>query len=568
MDDSHRNKLQIRGTNGALVRDDIQAIKVEKEPINNPDTKLTREATTLLNSYNTPNHHKKEEKFKVGEVLSSAAFVYEKVRNAVDYKGEHLLRRNAIERILKRLLWEKPSLSDDPEALSRVVLKELIWARYLANDTLPITTQKEISKSLEKYSHIFSAIKKHFRDKKERKVWKEWFLGVASSEIEALIDPTLNEQIALSQAMKSWMDINYKWKDSEISDEDKSTQLSIATHRSLFKLDLARVRYFMVKKSYPNWTNNPNLDMDELIKSAQKIESYIDSEVQTRLYRYTQKFVAHFQVLNYVIRRNIGNPKAVLESKETLESQVRAVCSEKYEEIGKRVNTGIVRSIIYIFATKVLVALVTEVPFEIYVLGEIQYIPLIFNMAVPPLLMLIIGLSIRKPSEDNTKVILERINDFVYNSDTDITEFSVLPKKRNKVAQNIFSFFYFLFFLISFGGLTYLLYWLGYNPFSALIFYMFLSLVLLFGYRLKYNASELKAVEVKEGFLSHFVTNLSLPFLKAGLWLSDQVGRVNILLLVFDFLIEAPLKSVLKGVDEWTGFVREQRDEVVDMPVK
>src|SRR3989344_7526426 len=41
----------------------------------------------------------------VGEVLGSVSFLYEKARNAIDYKGEHLLRRNAIERILKRNYW-------------------------------------------------------------------------------------------------------------------------------------------------------------------------------------------------------------------------------------------------------------------------------------------------------------------------------------------------------------------------------------------------------------------------------------------------------------------------------
>src|SRR3989304_5891798 len=46
---------------------------------------------------------------RVSEVLGSLARLYERIRNVVEYKGEHVLKRNAIERILKRLLWERSS---------------------------------------------------------------------------------------------------------------------------------------------------------------------------------------------------------------------------------------------------------------------------------------------------------------------------------------------------------------------------------------------------------------------------------------------------------------------------
>ncbi|MFC1649792.1 hypothetical protein ACFL2C_03730 [Patescibacteria group bacterium] len=568
MQEFYSSSLQIRVRGGKNFIEE-ETIRTQ-ELVLSSDDGLTEEARKLLSSYYfPPDKIKGEEKFKVGEVLSSAAFVYEKVRNAVDYKGEHLLRRNAIERILKRLLWENPSLSENPNSLARIVVKELIWARYVQNDSLSVSTLNQIGKSLQKYAEIFEAIKTHYKNKKEKKTWKNWFLGIASSELEFLIDKKLTEQDALSHAMKAWMDKRYEWKDTQIDEEEKSIQLTTATHRSLFKLDLARVRFFMVKHYHKNWMTNPEVNMADLFEKAKEIEEILDSDVQTRLYRYTQKLVAHFHILGYVARRNIDKLEGMFSDKEVLESEVREVCESKYEEIGRRVNTGIVRSIIYIFATKVLVGLLLEVPFEKYILGEIGWIPLVFNLLIPPLLMLVIGLSIRKPGEENTKVILERINDFVYaDKNSAVTGFSVVPKKRSGFLNNAFMFFYLLFFLLTFGGIAYLLYWLGYNPFSALIFYMFLSLVLLFGYRVKYNASELNAYDDKEGFVSHFITNLSLPFLKAGLWLSDQVGKINILLIIFDFLIEAPLKSVLKVVDEWTGFVREQREEVVDMPVR
>ena len=70
---------------------------------------------------------------RVSEVLGGLARLYEKIRTVVEYKGEHVLRRNAIERILKRLIWEQGTLRSniDSARVATALTKELIWARYL-----------------------------------------------------------------------------------------------------------------------------------------------------------------------------------------------------------------------------------------------------------------------------------------------------------------------------------------------------------------------------------------------------------------------------------------------------
>ena len=71
---------------------------------------------------------KEEDVIKVSETVSAAASVYETVRNALEYDEEHLLRRNAIRRILKRRMVDVPS-----GEMAQKLLRELIWARYLPN---------------------------------------------------------------------------------------------------------------------------------------------------------------------------------------------------------------------------------------------------------------------------------------------------------------------------------------------------------------------------------------------------------------------------------------------------
>ena len=69
----------------------------------------------------------------VDYVASRIAFLYEKVRQVIDYQEEHLLRENAIERILRRRLFSAEP--KEPFALSLV--EELIRAGYFQNDSIP-----------------------------------------------------------------------------------------------------------------------------------------------------------------------------------------------------------------------------------------------------------------------------------------------------------------------------------------------------------------------------------------------------------------------------------------------
>lgn len=59
------------------------------------------------------------EKIKVNTVASAASFVYEKIRNAVDLNEDHLVKKNAIFRILKRKL-----------VLEKVLLENYLLDKY------------------------------------------------------------------------------------------------------------------------------------------------------------------------------------------------------------------------------------------------------------------------------------------------------------------------------------------------------------------------------------------------------------------------------------------------------
>jgi hypothetical protein len=102
-------------------------------------------------------------RIKVSVLISKMAFYYEKIRNSVEYKEEHLLRKNAIERILKRLIIIEGSINIkgiNSQQAAHDLLTELIRAGYLPNNTLPETVSGEVSVIISKYLGLKQIIAK------------------------------------------------------------------------------------------------------------------------------------------------------------------------------------------------------------------------------------------------------------------------------------------------------------------------------------------------------------------------------------------------------------------------
>ena len=548
--------------------------EVVKETAPEVKGSLSAEALTLLKYYQSTikeeTSQQWEPKVKVGETLSGVAQVYERLRYAVDYKKEHLLRRNTIERILKRQL---RTVERNPREIADNLIKELIWARYLRNDYLPVSRTEAAAGIIAKYLKFFSLIPSRYHDRKEGAWWRDWLISIASCELEEAIDPSLISIDALSLSTLAWFKKRYQWLGDGLDDTQKDIQTTIAVYRGLFRTDDARTAYHLLKNMYPQWSNIRAEDLDgntpKIFDLFATIRADLNPAIQTRLYRFVQRQISAFQILKEVIEQDVENAARVFANPQVLEEAVYDVCEEKYGEISDRVARGIIRSIIYIFVTKIFFAIVIEIPYEYYFLGGISYVPLLTTVLIPILFVFLVALTIKKPNEANTQRILEKISDFVYVSGRkEKTKFSLTAANRGGIMYKAFAFVYSVLFLLIFGAISYLLQKIGFNFVGGVIFFIFLSLVLLFAYRVKFTASELNVTEPKESLLSHLMTNLSLPLLDGGVWLSGKFSRFNFLIVFLDILIEAPLKNIIGVADEWTSFVKERKEEVVEIPVE
>ena len=83
----------------------------------------------------------------VSQTVSFFAILYEKIRNAVEFREEHLIRRAAIERILSRRLALNPSGQNEAENL----IRELMWARYIPPDSITINEIDDYQSIIDRY---------------------------------------------------------------------------------------------------------------------------------------------------------------------------------------------------------------------------------------------------------------------------------------------------------------------------------------------------------------------------------------------------------------------------------
>jgi len=536
------------------------------------DFQISDETERLINSYKEEwlyiDRTKSEAKFHVSQILSPLAFFYERIRNALDYKGDHLMRRNAIERILRRQIWEKRT--GNPSVLSETLLKELIWARYEKNDYVPKKKIQILEVVVRKYLKIFQRLET-VKSEKGLQECKDWFMGVFSSEVEELLEPSIFLKESLNYEVFSWFKENYDWQEHNLSDKDRDIQIFIAIHRSLTKSDKAGVRYRLLKVYYPNWDEIDDIEIMKsfasLINLIDEIEEKLNSLYQPRLFRFIQRQLPAFLILKEMIDEDFEEAEKIFQSPKKLENKITEVCNKKYSQIGTRIRTGIIRSIIYIFMTKALLALMIEIPYELFVTKDLNFASLSINVLFPPTLMFLVGMTIRKPGDENTQRIIQIIKSFVYeHKKTGRYEFSLERKKLGGLVSQIFLVLYLLMFLITFGGIGLILLDLGFNLLSAGMFFIFLSLVLLFVYRVRYTATELNVQGEREGFLSHLFSNFTIPLLNLGQVISNGFRKLNFILLFMDFLIEVPLKSIIAIFEEWSMFMREKREEVIEIP--
>jgi hypothetical protein len=178
-------------------------------------------------------------------------------------------------------------------------------------------------------------------------------------------------------------------------------------------------------------------------------------------------------------------------------------------------------------------------------------------------------LSVSVPGDENTRRIFNLIKGFITQNpqDPSITKnavrFDKKPKAKGAIFALLFTLFYLFTYLLSFGSIIYILTRLNFNPISQGIFIFFVALVTFFAFRVISITQEYLVVE-KESPLTPLFDLFFLPIIRLGQWLSGEIlTKFNVLIFVFDFIIEMPLKAIVEVIDEWIKFVKIKKEEII-----
>ena len=522
----------------------------------------TKVLNKLITSFQVKNEKfTEEEVVHINQVIGKAALIYEKIRNSMDYREDHLLRKNGVLRILKRkLLIEKILINQPEEKVAEQLVQEMIRAGYLKNNTVPKKKINEVLAIIMKYHDLaqFTQLSQtHYM----------WLIELQACEIEECLVPLQQDQELVKFAFQV-MNNRVVSNRSDIENKEKELQLFLAMDRSIRKPDDGMLAYSLLNLYYPGWqTANREL----LAKIAGNIDKIFD-EIQAQLkhpwkkamMKITRRWSIVFWTIKDIIEKDPAAAYALFDNSTELEIAVNKALDARYKEIQKRLRRGVIRSIVYVFLTKMLLALVIEMPLDMYYKQMIDYTALTINVTFPPVLMALVAITIKSPGKKNTEKVVSEIKGIFFPAKEPQQFVLKQPKKRSLLVSGLLHLIYTAVFAASvyfiFVGLGYL----GFMWFSALIFVFFLSVVSFFGIRIRKPVKEVTIVEKRDNIFTLLIDLFSLPFATVGRFSSEKFSKINIFAFVFDFIIEAPFKILIEILEDMFGFWREKKEDAYE----
>lgn len=494
--------------------------------------------TTLL-SHLTFGLRQEDEGEKSNDFIGTLAMVYEKARNALEYRADNLVRRAAIERILKRRIL----LNKDPERLTKKLLTELKWAKYLSIEDTHDGQKQKLENILDKYLSFIDG-----------GVPNEWVVKIASAEIEDFFN--------LNTDYKQFTFFAYEFIRQRIKIEDENLDLItfFAVDKVYAGSDDEQIAYHLLKLA------GENITQDTLTETWRLFNLAKNNKNLSRIIKFTRRQMPPLILLRDIYFYKPDDFKEIVFNENDFNDRARDVLDTQIDQLEDKTKTAGLRSIIYIFLTKMVFAFGLEVPLEILVYGRLDKLPLIVNLIFPPFIMWLATTQIRLPSpKERTELIIRSwsiLSDLrLTTKDNGLTESPVDNRGKNP-AWWLFSTLYLASFIGVFALIYYLLGLIGFTFFSKVIFIFFLCIIAFFAYRI-IQITKVYSWKNSGQENSKFSDIVFIPILALGSRLSLGLSKLNFLILAFDFILEAPFKLILGFLDDWVNFLSVKKEEEI-----
>jgi hypothetical protein len=516
---------------------------------------LTPFAKAVVEVFDEKNPVNHEPKILVNRFVSELASWYEKLRNAMDLQEEAVILKNAIERILKRRLL----LGGTGERIAEPLLRELVWARYFPDNSLPQSFVVKTAEIINLYLDLKHLVLEHHKISEQQ--LNDWMFQLMSCEISILLNPQRPKDVMsnfMYHTLKNHVTI------TDDTEDTKNVQIYLAVRRAYARDDLPFLRFYLFKQLFPTFSKeNVEEVAKAFLKGKQEIERQLKYRLKEKIYVYVKRQTPVFFILDDVLKTHKNNINTLIHDLDKFGNEVMSACNAKYKNIGGKVRTAIIRSVFFILLTKVLFAFAIEGSYDKFTIGHIVWKSLIVNIVAPPLLMVIVSFFIKTPGADNSRRIFGKIKQVLFEENPRLSPYLSLTYARRAptLIGTVFTLLWLGFFILSFGLMVNILSNLHLNIVSQGIFIFFITIVSFLSYRINLTAHAY-TVDQGQGLLTPFIDILFLPIIKVGMRLTDGISQLNIIIFVFDFIIEAPFKTIFGFFEQLFVYLHAKRDDL------
>jgi len=490
----------------------------------------------------------------VSRFISEIATWYEKFRNAMDYRDEEVVRRAAIERILKRRLL----FGGDGQKIAPILIRELLWARYFPESSISEDEVKKVARVIDLYLELRrQLLNLQLKIKVDIIIYQ-----LLSSRLETMLNKNKDIDFIsnyIFHILKDHLTI------ADDTTETRDIQLFLAIRRAFAKDDIAFLR-FRLFEQYFGELNEHNLYsiVANFKKGYKEMEHQIHYPLKERITSYVKKQIPPFLIFGEILRRERGETRTLINDTQRFMDAIFQTADARYRTIIGKVRRAIIRAVIFILLTKFIFAFSVELSYDNLFLGKVMWKSILMNIFIPPLLMIIASFFIRTPDKKNTERIYEHIQNILFTENPKLDRPLVLslnPVKKHPILDFIFTILWLAAFIFSFGTIIFILNKLDFNIASEIVFLFFVALVSVFTYRISQTAGSY-TVAAKQSLFAPILDFFFMPIIRVGRRLAEGLAQINIFLYLFDYLIETPFKEVFGFLEQWFFFLQTKREEL------
>lgn len=518
---------------------------------------------------------------EVDELAAKLAKTYEKIRRIVDWKDENLIRRTAIERILKRtLLSELSGIGQsglDAEKITGPLVMEMVRSGYFDNNQISKNKIPIAKQSLVKYIYILNnspharritGKRRHKSNLKLKINFYNWILEIAACEIEEILAPAFPENALINYMTSSIFKKLRVTPSGLMNEEEILLQTYIAVQRSLYSLDEPIITYNLIKYRYPRWFDDDTEFIANFAQNINQIQTQLELDLENKyskeFFKVCEQMDAAYLIFGDVMKEIDQDPatiEAKLKDRKTLAELITTVYDRRLKTLKTRLYRGAIYSTLSIFVAGIASYALFEGPVAQLFGNGFSWLAVLVDLGVPSALMFLLVITIKPPNKNNLVRVKQEIYKILYHSEEKDEYEVTLVKKRNKILNAFFSLISLL------GGVTgafavYTVFRVAGVPWTSLyIDTMSVAMILFAATVVRHKAQEL-SIQESGGLVSMTVDFFYLPLAKVGQWFSTKWKEYNVVSVFFTALIDTPFSMILGIIEDWRSFLRDRRSEI------